>query len=149
MFLQKINKEATATLKPKTTKQPSRPSQKSILAGAVRKRVANNSSNDNADDVPAKVAKVEDNNASTNEKSPANSDTKSNEQANSSTAKKIDLSVHNAGALKCIGILPGIGKYRDSSDSEKSTDTDEDYDFSDFDWVGRKVKKCNDDGCDD
>lgn len=45
------------------------------------------------------------------------------------------------GSLKCIGILPGIGCYKESSDSDKSTDTDDEYDFSDFDWVGRKIKK--------
>lgn len=76
--------------------------------------------------------------------------TTSNSSSTSSTAAsntKIDLSVHDKGAMKCIGILPGIGKYRDSSDSEKSTDTDDDYDFSDFDWVGRKVKKHLEDGC--
>lgn len=48
------------------------------------------------------------------------------------------------GALKCIGILPGIcGTYAESSDSEKSTDTDDDYDYSHFDWIGRK--KCSKD----
>lgn len=62
---------------------------------------------------------------------------------------KIDLRVHDRGALKCIGILPGIGKYKDSSDSEKSTDTDDEYDFSDFDWVGRKMKKGSDEVCHD
>lgn len=145
--MQKINKEA-GVLKAKTTKLPARPSQKSILAGVVRKRVANDTvnSNDKAENVPAKVAKVDANTTGVSEAS--NPESKSVEQANSST-KKIDLSVHNKGALKCIGILPGIGKYNDSSDSEKSTDTEEDYDFTDFDWVGRKVKQMNDDGCDD
>lgn len=46
-----------------------------------------------------------------------------------------------AAGLYCIGILPGIGKYTESSDSEKSTDTDEEYDYSSYDWVGRRVKK--------
>lgn len=46
----------------------------------------------------------------------------------------------SVSALKCIGILPGIGgTYEESSDSEKSTDTDEDYDYSKYDWVGRKM----------
>lgn len=45
---------------------------------------------------------------------------------------------NSVGAFKCIGILPGIcGMYAESSDSEKSTDTDDDYDYSKFDWVGR------------
>ena len=29
------------------------------------------------------------------------------------------------GALKCIGILPGLGSYEDSSDSDCSSDSDE------------------------
>lgn len=113
----------------------------------MRKRIANDTvnSNDKAENLPAKVAKVDANN--TNDEATV-VESKPVEQANSST-KKIDLSVHNRGALKCIGILPGIGKYNDSSDSEKSTDTEEDYDFTDFDWVGRKVKQINEDGCDD
>lgn len=45
------------------------------------------------------------------------------------------------GAMKCIAILPGIGKYTESSDSEKSTDTEEEYDFSAYDWVGRKITR--------
>lgn len=55
----------------------------------------------------------------------------------------------SVGAFKCIGILPGIGgMYEESSDSEKSTDTDDDYDYSKFDWVGRKkVSKSDIDGC--
>lgn len=132
-------------MKQKTTKLPARPSQKSILAGAVRKRAANDTPNSN--DSSAKLAKVDDNKTSTNNTSVTNLGSKSSDQSNSSSSK-IDLSVHNKGALKCIGILPGIGKYRDSSDSEKSTDTDEDYDFTDFDWIGRKAKKNSDDGCD-
>lgn len=45
----------------------------------------------------------------------------------------------SVGALKCIGILPGIcGTYAESSDSEKSTDTEDEYDFSGYDWIGRK-----------
>lgn len=52
-----------------------------------------------------------------------------------------DLSKYDEGSLKCIGILPGIGKYKESSDSDKSTDTEDEYDFSEFDWIGRKIKK--------
>lgn len=90
--------------------------------------------------MPAKVSKVDNSISSMSE---ANGKSDENKQTSSNN---LDLSVHNKGALKCIGILPGIGKYKDSSDSEKSTDTDDDYDFSDFDWVGRKVKKTD---CDD
>lgn len=142
---QKISIEKVAP-KPKIVKAPARPSQRSILAGIVRKRPANDaaeSGNDKTkESVPEKMSKPNGNEVTTNPQS----GTGSNSTANSSS-KKIDLSVHDVGAMKCIGILPGIGKYRDSSDSEKSTDTDDEYDFSDFDWVGRKVKKHSDDSC--
>lgn len=43
------------------------------------------------------------------------------------------------GALQCIGILPGIGKYTESSDSDKSTDTEDDCENTAYDWLGRKA----------
>lgn len=164
--MQKINTEKTA-VKPKSGNASARPSQRSIMAGIVRKRSANdNGEQQNSDGLPAKISKLNGNersggaddahtasiiNSKPGEKV-ANSNTKNNSSGSSSTTTsntKIDLSMHDKGSLKCIGILPGIGKYRDSSDSEKSTDTDDDYDFSDFDWVGRKVKKNHEDGCHD
>lgn len=159
--MQKINTEK-AVPKPKSTNVSSRPSQRSILAGVVRKRSANDSGeqeNDKTkDSLPAKMSKANGSEASSGDHVDAGSiDDKSDEKVkNSNTTTsttttasnmKMDLSAHDKGALKCIGILPGIGKYRDSSDSEKSTDTDDDYDFSDFDWVGRKFKKNHEDGC--
>lgn len=163
MCQQKINIEKIVP-KPKTTNASTRPSQKSILAGIVRKRTANDATDSGNDkstvDGPAsKVSKTANGNETINSEqssSPNNSNSNSNtncqtetvENVNSSNSK-IDLSAHNKGALKCIGILPGIGKYQDSSDSEKSTDTDDEYDFSEFDWVGRKMKKSHDDSCTD
>lgn len=141
--------------KPKSTNASSRPSQRSLLAGVVRKRPANDGAeqeNDKTkDSLPAKISKSNGSEVASADNVDAGSiSSKSDESSQSTTvasSTKIDLSVHDKGAMKCIGILPGIGKYRDSSDSEKSTDTDDDYDFSDFDWVGRKVKKGLEDGC--
>lgn len=159
--MQKISTEKSIA-KPKSTNVSSRPSQRSILAGVVRKRSANDSveqeTDKTKDSLPAKMSKANGSEVSSDDHVDAGSvnsksdekTTTSNSNSNSSdTASntKIDLSVHDKGALKCIGILPGIGKYRDSSDSEKSTDTDDDYDFSDYDWIGRKVKKNMEDGC--
>lgn len=132
-----------------------------MLAGVVRKRPANDAAeqeNDKAkDSLPAKISKSNGSGVSSGDNVDAGSMANKSDENSRSTSKSIaaavapnttiDLSGHNKGALKCIGILPGIGKYRDSSDSEKSTDTDDDYDFSDFDWVGRKVKKGHEDGC--
>lgn len=156
-LMQKINTEKAAS-KPKSTSASARPSQRSILAGVVRKRSANDSGepeNDKTKDcLPAKMSKANGNGDHVDAGSIKNKSdekiTSSNITTSSSTTAsntKIDLSCHDKGALKCIGILPGIGKYCDSSDSEKSTDTDDDYDFSDFDWTGRKMKKNLEDGC--
>lgn len=118
-FKQKIQSEVSQT---KITKTNSRLSQKAILSGVIKKRKLSES-NENGqsekksneiEELPPKQVKV-DNDVST-----------SGEENTS------------VGALKCIGILPGIGGTYESSDSEKSTDTDDDYDYSKYDWVGRK-----------
>lgn len=50
-----------------------------------------------------------------------------------------DLS--NGEAMLCIGILPGMGSYHDSSDSEQSSDTDVDLPSSTgYDLLGRKLQ---------
>lgn len=50
--------------------------------------------------------------------------------------------ISQEGALKCIGILPGMGHYHDSSDSEHSSNTDEElHTVSGFDLCGRKIGK--------
>ncbi|KOC70681.1 hypothetical protein WH47_03697, partial [Habropoda laboriosa] len=45
------------------------------------------------------------------------------------------------GGMKCIGILPGLGSYEDSSDSDCSSDTDQDPEpnHSKYDLLGRKI----------
>lgn len=50
------------------------------------------------------------------------------------------------GGMKCIGILPGLGSYEDSSDSECSSDTDQDPEpsHSKYDLLGRKIKLLKD-----
>lgn len=164
---QKISAE---TAKPKSVKVvSSRPSQKSILAGIVRKRKASPSSDEPNDQLkkqtPNELTNANDSNgkkpeavANKEEKSVAAANKKEknsliaqqNVEENISPSKSSppkspivvsDLSKYDEGALKCIGILPGIGKYTESSDSEKSTDTDEEYDYGEFDWMGRKTKQ--------
>lgn len=135
-----------------------RPSQKSILAGVVRKRPASEHTDDtngstkvsNSTPVPEKIpkrassdangsAKIDDKQLKNGRNSPSTAST-------ASTAS--DKYPMDEGALKCIGILPGIGTYKESSDSEKSTDTDDEYDFSEFDWMGRRIKKqCAEEEC--
>lgn len=50
----------------------------------------------------------------------------------------------NQGALTCIGILPGLGCYNDSSDSEMSTDSDQECPGMRVDMLGRKIKRKTD-----
>jgi len=61
----------------------------------------------------------------------------------SATTVGINTSKHDTGGFKCIAILPGIGSYTESSDSEASSDTD-DHDHNKtslVDLCGRKVIK--------
>ncbi|XP_066588722.1 PSME3-interacting protein isoform X2 [Prorops nasuta] len=56
----------------------------------------------------------------------------------------IDSSYNSqTGALKCIGILPGLCSYDDSSDSDCSSDTDQDPDLNaiKYDLLGRQIIK--------
>lgn len=144
-----------ATAKVNPSKISSRPSQKSILAGVIRKRSANDSGNNgngksNDDNIPNKMSKsIETKTTCDGEKqeNEIKQNSSNNGSSSAATTQKVDLTAYDKGALKCIGILPGIGRYRESSDSEKSTDTDDEYDFSGYDWVGRKIKKDYEDNC--
>lgn len=109
----------------------------------MRKRQANESAivTTNVSDIPNKKSKIaEIGESAATEVLGANG----NASIVSSTGTTSDSSASDQGALKCIGILPGIGKYDDSSDSERTTDTDDEFDYSEFDWLGRKIKKGDD-----
>lgn len=86
-----------AKSKSKGQSTPSRPSQKTILAGVVKKR----STSETNSDEPEKKQKTDE-------------------------------------GLRCIGILPGIGNYRDTSDSEDSSDPDLPCGF---DLCGKRLEK--------
>lgn len=69
-----------------------------------------------------------------------------NHVANASAKRKFgevsnEDAQHQMGALTCIGILPGLGCYNDSSDSEISSDSDQDTSQVKLDMLGRKIKK--------
>lgn len=53
----------------------------------------------------------------------------------------LEIKYSDTGSMKCIGILPGLGSYDDSSDSECSSDTDQDPEPSHtkYDLLGRKI----------
>uniref|UniRef100_U5ETC4 FAM192A/Fyv6 N-terminal domain-containing protein n=1 Tax=Corethrella appendiculata TaxID=1370023 RepID=U5ETC4_9DIPT len=93
-------------------------SQKKILLGAVvTKRKLNSGNNENGEE--SKKAKV-------GEKPTLTAETDSKGTA----------------GLRVIGILPGIGTYRESTESSEDTsDSDENTQSPKYDWIGRKIVK--------
>jgi hypothetical protein len=72
------------------------------------------------------------------------SDAVTNVEGVSRKRKNPDEEVQNGDStsmgLRCIGILPGLGLYPDSSDSEQSSDTDQELaSVSGYDLLGRKI----------
>lgn len=102
--------------RPKVTSN-GKTSQTKLLMGAVVKKTApqKRKSTDCGDEKPLKQAKVCD--------------------SSESDCKK-DVN----GELKCIGVLPGIGPYTDSS-SEDSSDSEVETSPSKIDLIGRKILK--------
>lgn len=114
------------------SKISTRPSQKSILSGLVRKRPA--------ETVSTSGSSSSSSTSSSSAATAANDEPNEKKRAVEETATVVPPVVVKA-ASECIAILPGIGRYQDSSDSENSSNTDEEYDYSDFDWLGRKITK--------
>lgn len=120
--------------KPKPAKAPmvsNRMSQKKILAGVVvpkRKR---------EEEKPAGPVEKKPATATTNgqKDDKEEKDSPTPEPAKSTQGNK---KLKQCGAMQVIGILPGLGSYRESTDSEESSDTDCD-DGAHYDWVGRKI----------
>ncbi|XP_049790032.1 PSME3-interacting protein isoform X3 [Schistocerca nitens] len=128
----------------------SRSSQARLLTGAVRKRRAPSPSSstttavvDGGNSQPKKrplensneQSKTEDDSGSSSDHAELNScETEQN------TSPASQNSVKNISSLHCIGILPGLGVYPDSSDSEQSSDTDAELTLSSgYDLLGRKL----------
>lgn len=117
---EKLSAELNSTKnKPKTQITSSRPSQKAFLAGVVKKRSTSE--------------------ANGNEASEDQSNKKLKTEEPTSTDKKEPKT-----GLHCIGILPGIGSYRDTSESDDSSDPETP---TRYDLVGKKIvkeKECGD-----
>lgn len=65
----------------------------------------------------------------------------SKKQNDKTTSNEVNTNNEYSG-LKCIGILPGLGTYDNSSDSDCSSDTDQETEPnpSVYDMLGRKIK---------
>ncbi|XP_006620626.1 PSME3-interacting protein [Apis dorsata] len=123
----------------------SRTSQLKLLAGVVVKRPEKQQKQDVTRGVKRKLSEE---NKDTSKKE----DCEINEQIITECESAFkDISenkniTNETGGMKCIGILPGLGSYEDSSDSECSSDTDQDPEpnHSKYDLLGRKIKVLKD-----
>lgn len=108
--------------KPKVQITSTKPSQKSLLLGIVRKRSSGEINGDNGTDEKRKKLKTE--------------TSEVGESGVKVTAVLPRATPAASNALKCIGILPGIGSYKDTSDSNDSSDAESP---TRYDFVGRKL----------
>ncbi|XP_076163327.1 PSME3-interacting protein isoform X1 [Ptiloglossa arizonensis] len=126
----------------------SRTSQLKLLAGVVVKRSEKQKQGDVIRGVKRKLSTTDE-----NKDIPENEDCQVKEQKvtedlepETNTPKDVPLEIKNIvnemGGMKCIGILPGLGSYEDSSDSDCSSDTDQDPEPSHtkYDLLGREIK---------
>lgn len=117
-------------------KRPDKQKQGEVLKGIKRKMP----SSDDADEKETKKKELQ---------SPCKLDTSSLE-SDKQNDKNILNQVNNGdgyqSGLKCIGILPGLGTYDNSSDSDCSSDTDQETEPnpSIYDMLGRKIKTLKD-----
>lgn len=113
----------------------SRPSQKSLLSVGIKRKngeINNSASSSNAT------------NESVNKDSRTETLQKSEEDKKEPTPRKLSITTDrfDSGQFKCIAILPGIGPYTESSDSEISSGSEEDPEVMEkYDLVGRKREK--------
>ncbi|XP_052839064.1 PSME3-interacting protein [Drosophila gunungcola] len=108
-----------------------RNSQKSLLGQGIKRKNG---------ELPttSKVAKIAD-----DEVVPSATEAESKDPSEKTTTNTtLTTNKYDQGALKCIAVLPGIGSYTESSDSEASTDDEEPVDLcSRTDLCGRKIPK--------
>ncbi|XP_011148089.1 protein FAM192A isoform X2 [Harpegnathos saltator] len=115
----------------------SRPSQLKLLAGVIVKRSDKQKQKETSKGIKRKLS-TSDNDIDTTKKEEIDT---SCEQA-----KNMPKRVNSDCGLKCIGILPGLGTYEDSSDSDCSSDTDEETEPCPckYDMLGRRIKQSKD-----
>ncbi|KAK5647247.1 hypothetical protein RI129_002139 [Pyrocoelia pectoralis] len=122
--------------KSKTTVTVNRPSQTKLLKGVIVTNTKRSNSMENND--LSKKPKLDDDSNKNNVESPRKSPKKRSEAVLSDEEAKT-----NTG-LTCIGILPGLGCYADSSSDECSSNSDDDIEESckkpiKYDLIGRKI----------
>lgn len=124
----------------------SRNSQLKLLAGVVVKRSEKPKQGDITSGIKRKLSPDRsDETSKTEEPTTTQEATVENSQCELDKEKSTSTHTHllsEMGGMKCIGILPGLGSYEDSSDSDCSSDTDQDPEpsHSKYDLLGRKIE---------
>lgn len=128
---QRLQAEIAVTTKPKnvvTTRQ----SQMKLLKGAVvtksEPKKRKHSESDKETESPVKNGKITE---------PVQTSGKRKYEETELNHASEDIQ----GAMKCIGILPGLGCYNDSSESDYSSDSETEHNCTKMDMLGRKIKK--------
>lgn len=111
-----LSADLNALPKPRQPIASQRPSQKSILSGMIKKRPLEPPQNGTASKKPKPATK------------------------NIAVLPRAPDASKNS--LNCVAILPGIGSYKDTSDSDDSSDAE--IDSGMYDFCGRKLKKTTD-----
>lgn len=110
---ERLSADLNGSTKSKPSQIMGRPSQKSILSGMIKKRKTSES-NETQTKKPRNAVEV--------------------------TAVLSKAPNATANSLKCVAILPGIGSYKDTSDSNDSSDAEEIAPGM-YDLAGRRLKK--------
>ncbi|KAG7208412.1 hypothetical protein KM043_014644 [Ampulex compressa] len=132
------------------TSGSSRNSQLKLLAGVVVKRSEKPKQGDITSGIKRKLSPDRsDETSKTEEPTTTQEATVENSQCELDKEKSTSTHTHllsEMGGMKCIGILPGLGSYEDSSDSDCSSDTDQDPEpsHSKYDLLGRKIETLKD-----
>lgn len=139
LYFQKLQNNLQIKIKPQTSNVTARLSQKSLLGIGIKRKngekkpcVADSSKQVKLDNYEGKPENIE-------SKSTANQ-VKDIKDLHSIEPKNFDK-----GQFQCVAVLPGLGPYNDSSDSEISTGSDDEpqgcEDHGKYDLVGRKHLK--------
>lgn len=129
----------------------SRNSQLKLLAGVVVKKSEKPKLSVESKGVKRKLPSPEPEKSVTNESDPHFSypqipNVESDSHAEDENSCLSNTTISHTGGMKCIGILPGLGSYDDSTDSDCSSDTDYDPELnqSKYDLLGRKIENVKD-----
>ncbi|XP_071639424.1 PSME3-interacting protein isoform X2 [Temnothorax longispinosus] len=153
---QKLNEKLKQELKnppvsSKNTACGSRTSQLKLPAGVVLKRPDKQKQGEALTGIKRKLSPSEDDIDTSKKKElhtsgmsvadTSLSSPESNKQNDKTIPNQVNVSNEHSG-LKCIGILPGLGTYDNSSDSDCSSDTDQETEPNPcvYDMLGRKRK---------